>query len=78
MFLLHSSSKTLRFTSSSRLGMICDLCIGYFVFLDLGGFVNFVPGTVMTLISGSAVILSAIVYVAGPKGRARPPQTDEA
>lgn len=32
--------------------------VGYFLFLDLGGFVHFVPGTVMTIISGSAVLLS--------------------
>ncbi len=36
--------------------------IGYFVFMDLGGFVHFFPGTVMTLVSGSAIVLSAIVY----------------
>jgi len=36
--------------------------IGYFIFMDLGGFVNFVPGTVMTLMSGAAIILSVIVY----------------
>jgi len=32
--------------------------VGYFLFLDLGGFVNFVPGTVMTLISSAAILLS--------------------
>ncbi len=32
--------------------------VGYFLFLDLGGFVNFVPGTVMTLVSASAIVLS--------------------
>jgi hypothetical protein len=32
--------------------------VGYFLFLDLGGYVHFVPGTVMTLISASAIILS--------------------
>jgi len=32
--------------------------IGYFIFLDLGGYVNFVPGTVMTIISSGAIILS--------------------
>jgi hypothetical protein len=32
--------------------------IGYFLFLDLGGFVNFVPGTVMTIVSALAIILS--------------------
>lgn len=36
--------------------------IGYFIFMDLGGFVNLVPGTVMTLISGAAIILSVVVY----------------
>ena len=32
--------------------------IGYFLFMDLGGFVNFVPGTLMTLICAAAVLLS--------------------
>jgi len=32
--------------------------VGYFIFMDLGGFVHFVPGTVMTLVSGSAILLS--------------------
>lgn len=41
--------------------------IGYFIFMDLGGFVNVVPGTVMTLISASAIILSLIVGLAGPR-----------
>ncbi|MEQ8238617.1 MAG: hypothetical protein RIA69_05350 [Cyclobacteriaceae bacterium] len=41
-------------------GGLADL--GYFLFLDLGGFVNFVPGTVMTLISGSAITLSFIAH----------------
>ena len=35
--------------------------IGYFVFLDLGGYVKFVPGTVMTIFSASAIVLSAWV-----------------
>lgn len=39
--------------------------VGYFVYMDLGGFVNFVPGTVMTLISGAAVILSLVAYFGG-------------
>ena len=37
-------------------GGLADL--GYFLFLDLGGFVNFVPGTVMTIISSLAIIIS--------------------
>lgn len=42
----------------------------YFVYVDLGGFVHLVPGTVMTLISGAVVILSVIVFVTTmtPKG----------
>ena len=35
---------------------------GYFLFMDLGGFVKFIPGTVMTLISASAIILSIYAY----------------
>lgn len=42
--------------------------VGYFVYMDLGGFVNFVPGTVMTLISGAAVILSLVAYFGGIRG----------
>ncbi|MEM6484607.1 MAG: hypothetical protein AAF662_06440 [Pseudomonadota bacterium] len=37
--------------------------IGYFVFLDIGGFVNFVPGTVMTIFSATAIVTSFYVYV---------------
>jgi hypothetical protein len=36
--------------------------IGYFIFLDLGGFVRFLPGTLMTLFSCVAIILSFIAY----------------
>lgn len=36
--------------------------VGYFVYMDLGGFVHFVPGTVMTLVSGSAILLSLWAY----------------
>ena len=36
--------------------------IGYFLFMDLGGFVNFVPGTVMTFVSGGAILLSFGAY----------------
>ena len=41
-------------------GGLADL--GYFLFLDLGGFVNFVPGTIMTLISGAAILTSLYGY----------------
>ena len=44
-------------------GGLADL--GYFLFLDLGGYVNFVPGTVMTLISSAAILLSFVAYFKG-------------
>ena len=46
-------------------GGLADL--GYFLFMDLGGFVNFVPGTVMTIVSASAIILSFYAYYANRK-----------
>ena len=36
--------------------------VGYFIFLDIGGHVHFFPGTVMTLVSASAIILSLVVW----------------
>lgn len=36
--------------------------VGYFVFLDLGGYVNFVPGGLMTYVSASAILLSGWVW----------------
>lgn len=44
-------------------GWVTD--VGYFVFMDLGGFVNFIPGTVMTIISSAAVVLSLGAYFMG-------------
>lgn len=41
-------------------GGLADL--GYFLFMDLGGFVNFVPGTIMTIVSALAIILSFYAY----------------
>ena len=41
-------------------GGLADL--GYFLFMDLGGYVNFIPGTVMTLVSSAAIILSFYAY----------------
>lgn len=41
-------------------GGLADL--GYFLFMDLGGYVNFVPGTVMTLVSAAAIILSFVAH----------------
>lgn len=44
---------------TALVGGLADL--GYFLFLDLPGHVHFLPGTVMTLISGSAIVVSAWV-----------------
>lgn len=32
--------------------------VGYFLFMDLGGYSNFMPGTVMTIFSATAIVLS--------------------
>jgi len=45
---------------SAMVGGLADL--GYFIFLDLGGYVKFIPGTVMTIVSFSAILLSAGTY----------------
>ncbi|MEM1420920.1 MAG: hypothetical protein AAF661_06615 [Pseudomonadota bacterium] len=37
--------------------------IGYFVFVDLGGFGTFFPGTLMTIVSATAIALSGWVWV---------------
>ena len=45
-------------------GMIGGLLdLGYLVFVDIPGYVHFVPGTLMTLISGSAIALSFWVWL---------------
>lgn len=36
---------------------------GYFIFVDLGGFVKFAPGTLMTLVSSGAIITSVWGYL---------------
>jgi len=41
-------------------GGLADL--GYFIFMDLGGYSNFMPGTVMTFVSSAAIILSFYAY----------------
>jgi hypothetical protein len=46
-------------------GGLADL--GYFLFMDLGGHVHFVPGTVMTIFSASAIILSFYAYFKSDK-----------
>lgn len=55
---------------AALVGGMADL--GYFIFLDLPGHVNFVPGTVMTLVSGSAIVSSAWIWLSrrgSPRGR---------
>ncbi|KNG94915.1 hypothetical protein [Pseudaestuariivita atlantica] len=45
-------------------GMVGGLAdLGYLVFLDLPGYVNFVPGTIMTFVSGAAIVLSFPVWI---------------
>jgi len=45
-------------------GMIGGLAdLGYLLFVDFPGYVNFVPGTVMTFISGAAIVLSFYVWL---------------
>lgn len=41
-------------------GGLADL--GYLLFMDFGGHVHFMPGTLMTIISASAIILSFYAY----------------
>ena len=44
-------------------GMVGGLAdLGYLLFVDFPGYVNFVPGTVMTFVSGSAIVLSFWVW----------------
>ncbi|MEO0435073.1 MAG: hypothetical protein AAF151_25650 [Cyanobacteria bacterium J06656_5] len=45
---------------SALVGGLLD--VGYFIFIDLGGYNNFVPGTVMTIISALAITLSFYAY----------------
>lgn len=45
-------------------GMIGGLAdLGYLLFVDFPGYVNFFPGTIMTFISGSAIVLSFWVWL---------------
>lgn len=45
-------------------GMVGGLAdLGYLLFVDFPGYVNFFPGTVMTLVSGSAIVLSFWVWL---------------
>lgn len=46
---------------TAMVGGLADL--GYLLFVDFPGFVNFVPGTVMTIVSASAIVLSFWVWL---------------
>lgn len=51
------------FTAIWVTGMIGGLAdLGYLLFMDFPGYVNFVPGTIMTFISATAIILSFWVW----------------
>ena len=52
-------------------GMVGGLAdLGYLLFVDFPGYVNFFPGTVMTFISGAAIVLSFWVWLSHRKERA--------
>ncbi|MEM9029053.1 MAG: hypothetical protein AAGC70_11855 [Pseudomonadota bacterium] len=46
---------------TGMVGGMADL--GYLFFVDIPGYVNFFPGTVMTIVSGSAIVLSFWVWL---------------
>lgn len=56
----NKSPHLLAMAAAAVVGGLAD--VGYFLFMDLGGFVNFMPGTVMTIFSGSAILLSIWVW----------------
>ncbi len=45
---------------TAMVGGLLDL--GYFVFVDIPGYVHFVPGTLMTIISATAIVISFWVW----------------
>ncbi|MFK7889606.1 MAG: hypothetical protein AB8B63_02230 [Granulosicoccus sp.] len=45
---------------TAMVGGLAD--VGYFLFLDIPGYVNFIPGTVMTIFSTTAIVLSFWVW----------------
>ncbi|MEO0669859.1 MAG: hypothetical protein AAFZ99_18245 [Pseudomonadota bacterium] len=61
VFIWRGSATWLLFTAV--VGGLTD--VGYFVFMDLGGYVGFFPGTVMTIVSASAIVLSAAAHFGG-------------
>lgn len=59
---------------TAMVGGMADL--GYLLFVDLPGYVHFLPGTLMTLVSGSAIALSLWVWL--PLRKAPPASTGTA
>ncbi|MBX2883060.1 MAG: hypothetical protein KTR32_24115 [Granulosicoccus sp.] len=56
-------NKTMLFQALFTAALVGGLAdVGYFIFMDIGGFVNFMPGTVMTIFSGTAILLSIWVW----------------
>lgn len=53
---------------TAMVGGLADL--GYLFFVDIPGHVNFLPGTLMTIVSGSATVLSFWVWLSGGQRRA--------
>ncbi len=47
-------------------GMVGGLAdLGYLLFVDIPAYVNFFPGTIMTIVSGTAIVLSFWVWLKG-------------
>ena len=59
-FFIWKGSKNAIFLAAIT-GGLADL--GYFLFMDLCGYVNFVPGSVMTIVSLLAIILSLYAHL---------------
>ena len=58
------------FTAIWVTGMVGGLAdLGYLMFVDIPGYVNFMPGTVMTIVSGTAIVLSFWVWLTERKAQ---------
>lgn len=53
------------------IGGLADL--GYLLFVDFPGYVQFFPGTVMTFVSGAAILLSFWVWLSPQRGSSTAP-----
>lgn len=50
---------------AALVGGLTDL--GYFLFIDLGGYAHFLPGTFMTIVCATAIITSFYAHFSQPK-----------